>query len=723
VSDVLEKKALGQYGIGGKRFSLMLFLFLISIFSASAYTTYNYDNFEDYAVNDNYTAIESVRRLAGLQDAYSLAFVDSNYNLFMQNVAGGVNPGLGFSNVHDYNPSACISLNDSSSGQPLNYSVRFRYRLLPQPVVPASAYLKVYAGSTGTGGINAHVPYFNVSMNASGSTCEQICRLNQALGRHECNNIDCYTMDFENYHTIQIDYYLKRNSTSNLNYAYDVFMTDIDLEMNGAYIGMVNEVNPVVCWNMTAFYWRTGGFTLDYIQTIVYSPGEAFVYPEPGSELITPYTDNGFPHFEIRTYDINHFATDSVRETDSCEQVYNFQTGQTYLSPECQPLYFEPFNIFDAENNTLSNAILCSLPETPLYSTQFATGGDAELIENLLLCNDTDIFRFYDGTKRGIVFNDSICIPELSSRFSDDRFNPNYITRTDYVYDIAFDFTLTALNRYSMYLYDANGARKIKLSLQYIGGIVYLQKDNINMTSFSGLSLAEVYRLDILLNPTNSALSVKVTDSDGLIIFISDEMALDWTLPLGELIVNTEDASGYSGDGEVFGDYSITSYKMPEFSLYDAEAVALNCTGATSGDYTARYFMTDNLHPDSIANFIDVPYQIGAYNWNLGLINAGSDDAWANGMDDLFGGSQVLKYIFALVVIATLTIASFWFGATNGSPIGGAIVAIFLGLSATGFMVIIGLLPVWILIAEFMIFAIAGAVAFKFFFSGAGDGG
>jgi hypothetical protein len=189
--------------------------------------------------------------------------------------------------------------------------------------------------------------------------------------------------------------------------------------------------------------------------------------------------------------------------------------------------------------------------------------------------------------------------------------------------------------------------------------------------------------------------------------------------------VNIKDnGGGFASNNEVFGNFVVEGFIKPTYAVYNiSSSPFLNCTEDLIGSYTARYFITDASHLTSFTNYRSVNFNVGNVDINSELIASLSDEGVERGINEIFFQSQTAKYLFAFAFLIIIVVASFMGSARFlDSGVSASILACFVGLISIIFMVVLKILPVWILISVFFVFALVTAMAMRSWFSGGGGG-
>lgn len=699
---------------------ILLFLFSIGVSSISAYRILDYDTF--IYVNktgDNLTAYGWQNYTYGSARDLLGVYVFPTEEV---TVCGAFHKSwnqLSASELSSYN----MTVNGSINGVPLNFSIRYRVRnnRNTDPFGNLSTYTLAVPSTiqSAAGVIPNPFPLARYYGNLSG--------LPKLFVYKNLSKPAIYSEAFLNfdYQSIQVDYFMTQfppplSAGYKQPISYNVWVNGI-MVVNNQTAEMVTSGSGLgQRFNGTYFLGTPSSecYIYDDVMTIVYDPGET-----PISPLVNMTIANDLPEFQVYTTDKYGALTSTVRSTSDCTPVYSFTTGQNMSNPDCNPISFYAKNVIDSESDPIESALSCN-GASMLYSNDFSDESDSETIKDLLLCNES-LFRFYDPSTRGYVFNTTSGCPttEISSVFSDDRYNPNRLySDNQFSYMISFDFMLKGSNYYTIYLYDSNSVRIIKAAFRKTANdTISFYIDSVLAETFNGFDTDRIANMRLVLDTSTNKLSIGIIEGSDM-LFSSEPISIDWSFPISEMVVSTLSDSGYAGNNEIFGSYRIDYMSFPAFSEYVPD-IPLNCTQINYGDYTARYFMTDSVHPDNRLNYVDYDYHIKVFDANQNLIDGSTPTAFDEGFDEIFMGSQTLKYLFAFITFVVVVIGVFVAGMKYGAGGTSVILAMFAGSVTIIFMVILGILPLWFLVVIIGILALAGAVYLRTIYTGSGNSG
>lgn len=618
---------------------------------------------------------------------------------------------------HDWTTDNIIARNGSNP--PQNFSVRFKFGW-------------DVAGNLGTSGATRTL--FTRANFAIGSPLYEFYYAGNQSSQSEYGiygSVDGFKQIFasvpydQTFREFQIDYVMWETGAGTPNMS--VYNATLWYEnINSTWINTSGVSSISDYYNTTAFtYPNAKSIKFDDFLIIAYDMNEPFLAPKQVIPL--PIVLNNQPNFNVKTKDVNDIYTNFVKPTLKCDTIYDYTTGTYYLHPDCNPLYFEPYNVYDTENNTLYYGLVCDANLSPVYKNDFTEAYDV-YNHALLGLSENITITYYDSVNRGIKFeNRTDIIPKMTSYFTNDNFNKNVLVNWySNNYLISFDAKLSLANRYQLVFYDTSINEIINISLDYTtSGTLDTYFQNIATDSVSGFNINDVYNIGIMLYPTDRAYQVIIRDSSDNIFYTSDKITFTWDVPIYSLRVNIKDnGGGFASNNEVFGNFVVEGFIKPTYAVYNiSSSPFLNCTEDLIGSYTARYFITDASHLTSFTNYRSVNFNVGNVDINSELIASLSDEGVERGINEIFFQSQTAKYLFAFAFLIIIVVASFMGSARFlDSGVSASILACFVGLISIIFMVVLKILPVWILISVFFVFALVTAMAMRSWFSGGGGG-
>lgn len=694
----------------GKLALMLVFLFSFFSLSTFAYKIMDYSDFSvDAHGKTELNAQGWYNRTSGLSSAYNDCYIGEGALRCYSPQGDYIMRGWSTNNI--------IARNGSTP--PQNFSIRFKFGW-------------DVAGNSGTSGITRTL--FTRGHFAIGSPLYEFYYAGNNTGVSQYGiygSVDGFKQIFssvaydQTYREFQIDYVMWETGAGNPNmsvYNATIWYEDI----NSTHINTSGVASVGNYFNTTAFtYPNARSIKFDDFLIVAYEPNEPFLSPKQLIPL--PIILNNQPNFNVKTKNINGVYTSFVKPTLKCDTIYDYTTGIYYLHPDCNPLYFEPYNIYDTENNTLYYGIVCDANLSPVYKNDFAEVYDVYNHDLLGLSANTTI-TYYDSVNRGIKFeNRTDIIQKMTSYFTNDNNNKNVLVNWySNNYLISFDAKLSLENKYDVVIYDTSINEIINISLDYTTyGTLDTYFQNIATDSISGFNINSVYNVGIMLYPSEKTYQIIIRDSSGNIFYTSEKILFTWDVPIYSMRVNIKDnGGGFAGNNEVFGNFVVEGFIKPTYAVYNlSSSPLLNCTEDIANTYTARYFITDTNHLTSFTNYKNVNFNVGNVDINGELIASLSDDSVEQTINDLFFDSQTAKYLFAFAFLIIIVIASFIGSARFlDSGVSASILACFVGLISIIFMVVLKILPVWILISVFFVFALVTAMAMRSWFSGGGGG-
>ena len=686
---------------------MLVFLFSFSFIFVSAYKIMDYSDFSvDAHGKTELNAQGWYNRTTGLSSAYNDCYI-GNGALRCYSTQGDYI-------LRDWSTNNIIARNGSNP--PQNFSVRFKFG---------------WDVAGNTGGSGATRTLFTRANYAIGAPLYEFYYSGNVTGMSEYGiygSIDgskkiFSSVPYDNtFREFQIDYVMWETGSGTPNMS--VYNATLWFEnINHTWINASGVASICDYYNTTAFtYPNSKSIKFDDFLIIAYDMNEPFLAAK--SAIPLPIIINNQPNFNVKTKDKNSFFTSFIKPTLKCEMVYDFSTGTYYLHPDCNPLYFEPYNIYDSENNSLYYALVCDANLTPVYKNDFASELDLFNHDLLELSANTTI-SYYDSVNRGIIFtNRTDIIQKMTSYFTNDNFNKNVLVNWySNNYLITFDAKLSLQNKYDIVFYDTSINEIINISMDYTSsGTFDTYFQNVPTDSVNGFNINSVYNIGIMIYPSDSTYQLIVRDSSDNVFYTSNKHSFNFNLPIYSMRVNIKDnGGGFAGNNEVFGNFIVGGFKKPVYTAYNLSSPLLNCTEDITGDYTAHYFIADASHLTSFTNYENINYHVGNVDVNNEIIGSLTDAGVEQSIDDMFMGSQTAKYLFAFALFLMIVIGSFMISSRfMDSGVSAAIMACFAGVMSIIFMVVLKILPVWILISVFFVFAVIAAMAMRSWFSGGG---
>lgn len=689
------------------KINLLFLIFLIFLLPfSSAYTLIHYDDFKYDATPAQLIASHGFRADAGVYNCLSTTGAEH----YLACASTGSTTYQRFNLI---NSSQFLTANRSYDGGAVNYSLRYRIKGSTSACA-AGQYARVSTAEGNVSNSNLALTRMN---NSDKYEITGYANANTALLTRRSS---CYS----DWTIIQIDYLNTPVPVGAMaSTAANFSMLTNDGLYNSSYV-VSSAAGTLHGTNTTRFYVRDL-FMLDYIIVIAYAAGEQ---PINITQPIYDYYSmalNVMPVFDYTLKNRDGIFTNSVKSTTSCENI-TLPSGVSMLSLSCNPLYITPFNVVDAEADSMLKGIHCgSLSETQLYNENF---NDSEYASQYNLhCNFTNFMYLYP--EQALMFTDTMnesCL--FITQFSKDSGDYNLLSSmSDYA--LTIDFGLGNNNNAYLDFFNYNSNRKISLGFAYNATLSKIQfiKDDVLQYVLNDFDNNTPLELNIVLDDALSSYSFRLAQYDagtGLYdYFYSESFVFDWSVPLRYLYFYSLNASGMQeNNNEYIGHITADGITLPPLTAYAANQ-SLNCSFSMVGTRTAYLFFSDAVHGNNYNNFQSFEWVVANININANMSMLMSDDAAKEGFDAIFMGSDTLKYLFVIVIIIITLSVGLYAGVLMGNAMLGAIAS---GIAICAILFIcsmIGLVPVWIVISIFVITALilAGVVTKMLAGSGSGE--
>lgn len=693
-----------------KRGYFFLFLILLLSFSVSGYTIVHYDDFSDYPEGINGSALRSYDWLEYTGCGLNCTYVTGD-RLY---ISTGASLSQIYQKFNLVNDSYCISSNGTASGNPRNFSLRFC-------LTPQSSYIytssDVFRNCVGQGSLSCtgssygqNILYINVTSFTDNYVLSGVTGLRNY---HQLFNLDK--------HCVQMDYYVNKSGSNFVNWGVAGYFDGV---YNFTTIGAGTTFQ---CFNTSVI--RSGNnMYYDDFMVIVYDASESFLasdYDIP-SYILEP--DNQMPEFSFTTFDENSLATTTIaRSTETCNAVTLSFSNTTIIPSGCNPLYLVFDILTDPESDSINYALTCDYDEDIIIAENFDKEVSAINTEYVADCDWQPIqyARADLSVGGGVRFrNDLNCTtPSLSIDFQN---NADAETSYRYLYNSLsimseYDITPTTNAYYQIEYINYNFDTVLFTELIYNSTSMTTQlivNDDI-IEEWDIFDNTSVMTIRAYMNGAEQTVEYRIMQGTETIYTVP--IAFDWSYPLRTMIVKAKDTTGaYYYQNQLFGNFSMLWFTNPTFQSFTDQSI-LNCSSMTADDYRGILFITDDVHSDNILN-----YEIFSWNSegniNPDLVIGSEPENVQEIFDQLFMGSDLLKYLFSLILFLGIVFGSFTAGAYLGNAMAGAIVACFAGAVTILFLTIFGILPVWFAIVVFLIVSAVIAIAVRNIFVGGGGG-
>ena len=699
----------------GKLISIFCFIFMI-LPSVSAYQVVHYDDFKYTA---NYTDLINNHGFfpdTGIEGC-TASYGTEHYLLCYNAVTRKVTQKF---NLVDEN--YCLMGNYTYASGARNFSIRGKVRTdeIWKPFTTSETWRGYVSAGNGTS--DASFPLF--APNSSSSTRWLMYRIATSY------TLLINPIDYTDY-TFQVDYFMETNGALS-----DMKSSNLSVcNSTGSCASQWNVVpgsRSFSCLNTTIQLLR-GGYYLDYISVIAYDDGERFI---PITTPITDYwsfADNSMPTYDFRTTDKNGYETSVVGLTvNDCQPTY-INGWIVESESDCNPLYLDFYNVFDADGDTVESAYSCGrpvgVPDFYALSDNFT-----DTLLELLARYDADGCNFsvgsLDAGTLGLRYdsggNCTILTSHFDNEFPDDQvyLYPNFNVFAEISFSVVddarqmFQFNNLASGTPIVLGFVRDSASgKFRI---YSGSSCCMVAPTLDH-ELLGFTNSTPVTLRLMLNKDTSQLSYRL-EQDGT-FFYSAPVIFDWSSPISSMRVYADTVAvpfAPVNRNQVIGEYSIFSTdELPAFATFSLSE-PYNCTSGASNTWDAVAYMTDTVHGDNYLNYYRFTWQASPSG-----IDQFADGTTIDGgfdLDMLFLGSTTLKYLFALGIITVLSVSMFIIGAMYGSVLAGAVIAMFVDTIAIFLLVLLGILPGWIAVVVFMVLALAVAFLLSKVIGGGGGG-
>lgn len=407
-------------------------------------------------------------------------------------------------------------------------------------------------------------------------------------------------------------------------------------------------------------------------------------------------------------------------------------------NPQCNPLYLRFSYAYDVDNDTMSVARDCgrsaTVPDLYAYSDNL-TDASSDIFGRYQMSGANNTITAYSSDRLGVLFK-----PEYNESILTWHFDYDYPDSMAYIYPnfhyfIEQELTLPA-NQLIVYQFNTPASTTpIQLGILYnstsgrssvytgSGGCLSALTNlysNINITNASYVTLR------MMLNKDTNAYSFRIEQSATGSTFYSEPISFSWSAPFSSMQVYSElvtSACSPTSANYTLGRLSMfTLDSVPDFeTLNTSDLYKYNCTYSARGSYKGFVFVSDDIHGDNYLNYQSGDVTVAAFGGSAYLTPPA--DAVSQSISDLFGDSEMLKYLFAIGLIAAVTVGVFVTGAAYGSVAAGAVLAIFADTIMVFLLVLLGILPSWFAVVVFLLMALSIAYIISKYVGGGGGGG
>lgn len=653
--------------------SLMILLSLISLSPLSfGYQLVHYDSF-DYNLAGVYLSA------AGFSE-YTGCGLNCTYT------SGGelyLTPGAAISQISQkFNQVTypyCLSSDGTAAGSPRNFSLRFKIRTQPAYSYTATDVIR---NCIGQGSISCTGSTYSVNIlyiNQTGNTQNYVT---YALSAPYRNYFQAYNTAF---HSVQLDYMVNKSGANFYNpYVAGYF--------DGAPVAFsISSPSAFQCFNLSTF--RVGNNIIyDDFAVIIYGDAEGYINAN-ASLTGLPASSNTMPYYEIIQADSDGFLGSSAKPPLS--------------------MVFTAAPVADIENDTIYWGVDCG-DYTQTIKQETFTASQADIFSRYDITANASIV-FYTGTKQGIYFPASMnyTAQKFQTNFADDLTAYTLLSDSGvYGYSIDLDFKLGTNNRSRLQLYDFNNNLVYNLCLRQdnASGKLSYSQDCVNFATLNNFNFADYFSLRIFINAPDDSISFGLNQTNNLTTnyFYSPKQSITYALPIKSLYYFGMNESGLPANtGGIIGNYKVEKIALPALKNY-ASTFQQNCSSVSRdiGSYTATIFFTDTAHNGNWAYYSQFPYSISYISTNSGIDNAFAGDNLGEYFSAIFQGSDMLKYLFVIFVLAIITIGCVYFGSMGGSATMGFYAAAIFDCVAIFLFSLMGLVPTWIPVIIFLIAAL-----------------
>jgi hypothetical protein len=714
---------------------LPLFLFLLVIGFSSAYEIVHYESFQ-------YDATP-----AQLVADHGFTSISSGINSCL--ATSGAESYLGCSGTASINfnqhlnllsSSNCVSANGTTSGGAVNYSMRIRAKLSSNGGFMYNDLLRFTSGNNGSAiGFNGYYPIYNYYSNLSGGTKFYGSSLTNAG-----NNIWYFIPPKDEWFVMQIDF-LGENNAGDYKGTfarYTLFYAGNNYTLN------YPEAVPfsISCINFTNFNFQLisgapsfSGY-IDYVYVMKYGAGESPV--DIRTNMTDYYTTgmNQMPEAQIYTENKAGTQTSNVYPTTSCiPHPIPFSTETD--NSGCNPLYIRYNTLFDPENNTISEGLFCGYSGGDNIST--ATDSFSGVLGTTyqdrynVSCAQNTAYYFNGQLYEGMLLPSALGCPGSWK----SHFNNDYPSDYSYISNLAdsmmqFDFRPLQNKKFNIEFFNSNGNTPIVLSFIYNTSSrmmeIYSGTDIMNLPlSYvtDSVNADSPVRLFMAFNNEGNLYSFRLqqfnSTTENNFYFYSSGIAFDWSLPLSIMKLTATTADGFTpvNDSEYIGNYDVRNIIFPAFTQVNTnETKHLNCTSANAGERIGYLFLTDSVHQNNYLNYIPFIWSVSVLGEDNTFQGEDPNSVISQGFFEMFAGSTTLTYIFVFLIFVVVVIGCLVAGASIGSASAGFYLGGFAGFTWLMIAFLLGLLPIWIIIAIFIMLAAIVAFATSKMFGASGGG-
>jgi hypothetical protein len=671
----------------GKAFFSLFFIFSLFLSLASAYNVVHYDTFKYTA---NYSALISSH---GFLNQYGATKCTASYGSEHYLLCGDAVQFLVSQKFNLVNSTFCISNTSTVSGGARNFSLRGNIRgsalFAPYTTSHTARFYSTYVNLT------SDASYLFYTLNSSGSTIGEIHRTGTTTG------LISEGLNY-NWHPFQIDYYTRPNGAN-----LEVYASNITILANNGTIvsnyGLLSTPRVFSCVNTTNLLIR-GFYYIDYIEVITYGTEEPYIPLTEEIPDVYTLVNNRMPTFSFTTSDENFEQTSTVDYSHK--------------------LFLDFYNIGDLEGDDIYNSIDCGV-KTSLPDLYYQIDNFTESLDTIKarydMADTNNTLTSYSG-KPGLRFNAEDNGTIFTWRFSQAYPNEYAYLYPNYNYFVENEIVLPSNNMLIYQFNSLNGNNPVIIGFLYnsTSGRTGIYTGNsccifAPTLLYSGVNISNSpMKLKIMFNKDDSTYSFALNQSNKE--FYSSPLSFDWGSPLSSIQVYSYSTLFYPENKNfTIGELKLfTIDNLPGFGLFSANG-SYYCNMSTGGTYRGYVFFTDNAHQDNYLNYKNLDWQVSVYG-EVPIVLP--DNAYNAAFEDVFLGSQALKYLFAMGILVTVTIACMYFGGMYGNVMAGAITSIFMDTIAIFILVILGVLPTWFAVVIFLLMALAIAYAISKFTGG-----
>jgi hypothetical protein len=617
--------------------------------------------------------------------------------------------------------------NGSLTGNPLNMTLRYKVRAWEPGLPYASTQYGLiipYNHQYSAGAVQLRNPYLRVYLNNTGNTEFRVYP-NVTLAPSDFINAS-FSFDYSKSYQIQANYNMVAYPSAGYIQAKGVFFcidgvdcydnSSMHLLTSGTIPGRINTTAFIIAPTQDAC------MAIDDLSVIAYDTGEAFISSNETLPIFVTASNNSYPQYDITTYDRFGDETDIVmRSTYTCTP-QNRSDGTTYIHQGCQPLYIEFDYLFDIEGDTMSYMLDCAATLQQSHDDLFTDNASINQALGMSCDLAPYMYLFQDEVLYGVNLTEGDCaVPEhpLYS-FSDDSLFPNYLVRSaDWIVQLDTSFVPGITYGFEFLDFNYNTQITAYIILSNTTGYtdIYLGSEKVKEIQEA---LTEIKRLSFFIY-TDGGFVIQLLDDAGR-IYTTERATYSIPLALRSLYMTARyDNLSIAHNGYLIGNLKAFTYSPQEsFNTFNTGLpVVLNCSQSGADEYTAVLIVTDDVHGENLENMRFIEYEvsnIAAYTG--GIAPVGEDDAEL--FEALFGTSDIVKYMIALVIFLACLFGGVAAGVTMGNQAAGLYIGIFAAVGSLFFMALIGLIPYWIVILMFIVLAIIIAAFMRSMLIGGG---